>query len=105
MSGTKYDSNKPRITLVPSEAIIAAARAMTYGAKKYNDDNFKSGLAHRRVLDAAFRHLLAYSAGEDIDAESGLNHIDSALASLCMLAYLQVHKPELDDRYKGGSNE
>lgn len=105
MGGTKYDAEKPRITLVPSEAIIAAARAMTYGARKYNDDNFKAGLAHRRLLDAAFRHLLAYSAGEDLDQESGLNHIDSALASLCMLAYMQIHRPDLDDRYKGGNNE
>lgn len=103
MSGTKFDSNKPKVSLVPSEAILAAARAMTYGANKYAADNFKKGITHRRLLDAAFRHLLAYSAGEDLD-ESGLCHIDHALASLCMLEYMRVHKPGLDDRYKGDEN-
>lgn len=99
--GTKYDGDKPKISSVPSEAIEAAARAMTYGAKKYGDDNFKGGIAHRRLYDAAARHMLAWSKGVNID-ESGLRHLDHALASLCMLIYMIEHRPDLDDRFNKG---
>jgi len=98
--GTKHDSGKPRISLVPPEAILEMATALTYGASKYGTDNFKAGLSYRRLLDATMRHLLSFSAGEDIDAESGNSHVSHALASLAMLVYTIKNNPGFDDRYK-----
>lgn len=98
--GKKFDSNKPKVSLVPSEAILEMAKAFTYGANKYGADNFKNGIAYRRLLDAAMRHILAISAGEEIDPESGNSHVGHAMASLAMLAYMMAHKPENNDIYK-----
>ncbi len=98
--GTKLDQDKPKVSLIPSEAILEMATAFTYGAKKYGSDNFKSGLAYRRLLDATLRHILALSAGEDTDPESGNSHVGHAMASLAMLCYMMKNRPDMDDRYK-----
>lgn len=99
VTGLKYDDNKPKISLIPREALLEMATALTYGAKKYSADNFKAGIKYRRLLDAALRHILAVADGEDTD-ESGNSHLSHALASLAMLAYMMKNKPEFDDRYR-----
>jgi hypothetical protein len=99
--GTKFDNGKPRVTLIPSEATLEMAKAFTYGANKYADHNFKKGIKYSRLADAAFRHLLAFVDGEDIDPESKNSHLGHALASIAMLTYMHANKPEMDDRYKG----
>jgi hypothetical protein len=99
--GVKADNGKPQISLIPTEAILEMATAFAYGANKYSADNFKHGIKYRRLLDAALRHILAISAGEDLDSESGNSHLGHALASLAMLAYMMKNKPEFDDRFKG----
>jgi hypothetical protein len=103
VTGLKYDGGKPKISLIPIEAINEMATSFTYGANKYSADNYKNGLAFRRLLDASLRHILAIANGEDKDEESGLSHLGNALASLAMLAYMMKNKPEFDDRYKGGA--
>lgn len=103
VTGLKYDGGKPKISLIPIEAINEMAASFTYGAEKYSSDNFKTGLSYRRLLDAALRHILAVANNEDLDEESGLPHLGNALASLAMLSYMMKNKPEFDDRYKGGT--
>lgn len=100
MSGSKHDKDKAPITMIPSEAIEEMAHAFNYGAKKYTRNNFKSGIEYTRLLDAAFRHMLAFNNNEDTDPESSRSHISHALASLAMLMYMIKNKPEMDDRYK-----
>jgi hypothetical protein len=97
MKGNKYYAGKSRIDLVPPSAIIAAARVFTYGAQKYGAHDWESGIAVSRLYAAAQRHLLAYWSGEDTDDDSGLPHIDHALANLCMIIGLREN-PECDDR-------
>lgn len=99
-AGVKHDNGKAPLSLISKEAVYMTAEALAYGAKKYSSDNYKLGIEHRRLIDAALRHLYQYSEGEDIDNESGLCHISHALASLSMLAYMIKNKPELDNRYK-----
>jgi hypothetical protein len=98
--GIKHDNGKPRISLIPREALEGAAKALTFGANKYNAHNFKKGIEYSRLVDAVMRHLIAWVDGEDNDFESGLSHLDHALASLSMLKYMEVNKTEMDDRYK-----
>jgi hypothetical protein len=98
MSGTKYDSGKLRLELVPVEATEAIARAMTYGAVKYGDWNWAQGIDHSRLYAAALRHMTAYFRGEDVDAESGNHHLDHALASLAMLKASVQNKLGADTR-------
>jgi hypothetical protein len=98
--GTKFDGNKPRLSLIPREALWGMGAALGYGEKKYGTHNFKQGISYSRLADAALRHITQYMDGEDIDAESGNNHLYHALASLAMLVYMQEHKKEMDDRHK-----
>lgn len=87
--GKKSDDNKPPMELLPSNGLIEVAKAMGYGAKKYNeswpDMNWpKVKNAKRRYLGAALRHIMARLSGEVRDPESGELHV--AHAAFCLLA-------------------
>lgn len=41
----KFDSEKPRTDLLPADALLGAANAFGYGAKKYASWNYLNGLA------------------------------------------------------------
>lgn len=97
--GTKHDGGKPPISIVPREAIEGAAQALAFGAKKYSMHNFKGGIQMSRLVDACMRHLLAYMDNEDTDKESGLSHLDHALACVSMAKYMEINKPEMDNRF------
>lgn len=98
----KNDSEKIRLDLIPPEALNAVGRAFTFGAKKYSADNWRGGFEWRRLIGASIRHINAFNGGEDLDPESGLCHIDHALACLAMLsAHIQSDLGK-DDRYKRG---
>ena len=99
-SGVKHDSGKPEPALIPAEAIIGAAKGLSYGKNKYGADNFKGGLEHRRLYNSLMRHILAMLSNEDTDPESGIEHIDLVLANAAMLKWMIVHRPDLDDRWK-----
>lgn len=99
-SAKKNDNGKPSITLIPAEAILGIARGLDYGAIKYGRYNFRRGLSHSRLLDAALRHILAILKGEDIDKESGNPHNFHAMASLAMYEWMRVNRPDLNDLYK-----
>lgn len=72
-AGLKYDSGKPRMSLVPPHALTEMAKVMTFGASKYKAHSWKDvENAQERYLDALLRHAIAYVAGERIDPESGL---------------------------------
>ena len=87
MAGNKYDKDKLRMDLIPSEPIEALATILTHGAAKYDDNNWMKGLPFRRVYAAMLRHLLAYRRGEYQDQESGHPHLDHAFCNLMFLIY------------------
>ena len=98
----KKDQDKAPIHLVPSQCIIGVAKVMGYGKDKYDEYNYRKGegLDYMRLYDAAQRHMLAWSLGEDIDPESGLPHLDHAAASIMMLSDLQSRGGKNDNRPK-----
>ena len=98
--GKKYDRGKPKVDLIPSAALLEVAKVMTFGAEKYGDHNWRSGMDWSRYTAAALRHILAYNDGEDNDKESGINHIAHAIAGLMMLLEYNVKGVGNDDRYK-----
>jgi hypothetical protein len=88
--GRKFDGNKPMMSLLPPHAMIAVGRVLTFGAKKYDRDNWKKvPNAKIRYLDAMFRHGFQYLSGEEIDSESGENHMAHIIccASFILDAY------------------
>jgi len=92
--GLKYDAGKLRYSLVPPVAIKGIAEVLTFGASKYGPDNWKLvDDAEERYLDALYRHLEAYRAGESHDPESGLTHLAHAATNVAFLQYFEDKKP------------
>lgn len=89
MGGTKHDNGKPRMSLIPHDAMVAVAEVLTFGAKKYDSWNWAKGFKYSRLLDAAYRHLGAWKEGETKDPESGLSHLAHAA---CCIVFLIVHE-------------
>lgn len=84
----KHDQGKPELSLVPRASLEAIARAMTFGKNKYGRDNWRLGFEdNMRVMDACLRHLAAFNDGEICDPESGLCHLDHAIANLAFLTH------------------
>ena len=98
-AGTKHDSGKLPLSIIPKEAIDGAAAALAFGAKKYSMHNFKGGLRYSRLVDSCLRHVHAFVSNENTDPESGLSHLDHALACLSMLKYMEINKKDMDDRF------
>jgi hypothetical protein len=93
--GNKNDDGKLRYALVPASAFEGDAEVFTYGAGEYGDRNWENGIHYTRLFSAAMRHLIAWHGGEDIDPESGLNHLKHARVNLAMIL---AQGPEWDDR-------
>lgn len=91
MAGTKRDEGKLRLDLIPPEVEEALAKVLTFGAEKYNEENWKKGIQYKRVYGAIKRHLLAWRKGEMLDSESGMPHLWHALTELSFLVYYEEH--------------
>ena len=89
--GRKFDQEKLRWDLVPWDSVEQIVDVLTYGAKKYAPDNWKSVPEGRtRYFAALCRHLFAWWRGEKIDPESGKPHL--AHAGCCVLFLLFIDK-------------
>lgn len=99
MSGRKFDGGKTRYELLPPELLEGVARVLTFGAKKYADRNWESGIAYSRAYGALQRHLWAWWHGEDLDDETGMSHLWHAGCELAFLiAFEARQRTDLDDR-------
>ncbi len=97
---TKHDSNKNRLELIPVSGIEGIGRAMTFGATKYNDNNWANGFNYTRLYGSAMRHLTSWMQGQDKDPESGLSHLDHLGACVVMLIAHETEGLGNDDRRK-----
>ena len=104
MGGTKHDAGKPPMELLSHHALVEIAKVFGEGAKKYERFNYRGGIAFNRLIGAAHRHLGAFSAGEDLDPETGLSHVAHLGCCAIMLLDMLREHPELDDRYRGTKN-
>lgn len=84
--GRKFDGGKLQYGLLPPHALQDVVKVLTFGAEKYEIDNWKRvPEAKRRYFDAAQRHLWAYKAGEMNDPETGVNHLAHAVCCLMFI--------------------
>ena len=87
--GRKFDGGKPQYGLLPPMALRATVDVLTFGAEKYEPDNWKFVPdSKRRYFDALQRHLWQWKEGEQTDQESGLPHLAHAM---CCLMFLYEH--------------
>lgn len=84
--GRKDDGGKLKWDLAPWNAIGEIIRVLTFGAYKYDNWNWASGIKYSRLRAALQRHLVAWDTGEKVDPETGINHL--AHAGCCLLFLL-----------------
>lgn len=97
--GLKYDADKPSMELLDPYALEEMARVLGYGAKKYEEFNWKKGIEWGRVLGAVLRHTMAYMRGEDNDPETGINHMAHVAVNAMFLVWFAKNRKEYDNRY------
>ena len=87
--GRKFDGNKLEYGLLPPLALEETVKVLTFGAQKYERDNWQVVPdSKRRYFDALQRHVWAWKQGEQIDTESGIHHLAHAM---CCLMFLYEH--------------
>ena len=84
----RFNTDKLPISMVMEaiHAIEGAASVLAFGAKKYERSNWQKGLDKNEIVDSMMRHLLTYMSGEEIDEDSGCNHLDHILCNAIFLA-------------------
>jgi hypothetical protein len=103
---TKYEIapkdtvGKPRLSLLPWTSIKKIATVYEYGVKKYYEQSWRKGFAYGDIWDGTMRHLTSWWEGEDLDPESGLNHLLHAGFGILTLIYLADNFKHLDNRPK-----
>lgn len=81
--GKKYDGEKPKMYLLPPKTLLEVAKVLTFGAAKYDEHNWKKlDNLQNRYSGAALRHIVAHLDGEELDEETGLDHIAHAICCL-----------------------
>jgi hypothetical protein len=89
-------AGKLRPSLLPPKALEAVVRVLTNGAEKYEPWDWIDRIAEHGTdiyLDAAGRHILAYSGGEGVDQESGLHPLAHAVTSLLFVIETDLGRP------------
>ena len=96
--GLRYNEGKPRVDLLPPDALLALGEVYEVGAKKYAERNWEKGMSWQTVLGCLLRHTFKFMLGEDRDEESGLLHSQHiAWNALALLTY-QLRNIGIDDR-------
>lgn len=93
--GRKFDGNKPQYGLLPPKALKETVKVLTLGAIKYEPDNWKIvPEAQSRYFDALMRHLWDWKTGEQLDPETGINHLAHAMCNILFLLERDLHTEE-----------
>lgn len=85
--GMKDDKGKVRWDLIDFESLDELAGVLTYGAQKYEEDNWqKVDHPQQRYFSAIMRHISAWKRGEVTD-EDGYSHMAHVMANAMFLMY------------------
>ena len=98
----KYSAGKVRYDLVDPEAIHGVALAFTHGQEKGYEPYSWRLVPEEEYVAAYQRHMREHLRGNAFDAESGLLHIDHALANLCILRWHETQKTKTKKQMEKG---
>ena len=105
--GTKDDTEKNRLDLLPFDALEDIGLVYTIGARKYAERNWEKGISYMRVVGALLRHLFAWIKGTTFDKDNGQRHISAvAWNAIALVAYelRGMNGGRFDDRPFGKDN-
>jgi len=101
--GRKFDQDKDRWDLLPWLAAREVVKVLTWGARKYDPDNWRHvPEPKRRYFAATMRHLWAWVHGEIQDRESGFHHLAHALC--CVMFLLEPELEQMEEERKAGED-
>ncbi len=87
------------MSYIPLRVLYGVGLAMYEGCRKYGRHNYRiAGIRASVYADAAAGHIQDWMEGQDIDPDSGLSHIDKAIASLFVLRDGMLGGNWTDDR-------
>ena len=102
MEGKKYDGGKPRMELLPPNAIIEVAKVLTFGAEKYAPENWrKLEDLQNRYTGASLRHVFAHMDKERLDKETHLSHLAHAICCLLFKLEIELEETSEEERLRG----
>jgi hypothetical protein len=99
--GRKFDSEKPKMHLLPPNATLEVAKVLTFGAQKYDEENWrKLENAQKRYTSGALRHIFAHMGGELQDPETNYSHLAHAICCLMFKLELELENGENNSKEK-----
>jgi len=104
--GRKYDSEKPKMYLLPPKALIEVSRVLTVGAEKYDEENWRHlDNLQNRYTGSVLRHLFAHMDGELNDPETKYSHLAHAVCGLLFKLEIELEKDKEKRLREPVSNE
>jgi len=100
-TGGRKETKAEAFHLLPWESLEEVARVYHFGTLKYEPHNWRRGIPYSLLFAAAMRHLSRWYQREDIDPESGLNHLAHAAFHLLGLLAFELGPEDMsrfDDR-------
>lgn len=96
----RYNDGKPALSYVfeARHALRNLAFVFMRGAVKYARSSWRKGYDQVELADSLGRHITDWMAGEDLDPETGLPHVDMALWNAFILSEMRSTRPDLDTR-------
>lgn len=92
-------STKPPLSCIPSGPLFQLGAALLSGSMKYGRHNYRViGVRASIYYDAALRHLMQWWEGENVDTESGVEHLAHAMACMVILLDAESLGKLNDDR-------
>lgn len=95
---SKHDQDKLMFQLLMPGPLRQVVAVFTFGARKYEANNYRKGLPWSKYFGAALRHIYAWWGGEKNDSESRLHHLAHAICCLIILLDFEDTRIEFDDR-------
>lgn len=90
---------KAPLATVPAPVLLELGVAMAEGAMKYGRHNYRAiGVRASVYYDAVLRHMTAWWEGENVDPDSGINHITKTIAGLVVIRDAMMRGNWVDDR-------
>jgi hypothetical protein len=97
-TGRKFDSEKPKMYLLPPKATVEVAKVLTFGATKYDEENWrKLEDAQKRYSGGALRHIFSHLDGELEDPETNLSHLAHAICCLMFKLELELENGKSEE--------
>lgn len=93
--GSRHNAGKLDFASLSPDILIHTAAVGRYGAQKYppdadGKDNWKKGLNDRDTFNSLMRHIVKFWCGEDIDSETGCEHLAAIIWNANALLYCRA---------------